>query len=244
MNILKCKTLYIFFFYMISIVSFTALNAQEQLKILPKNVYVRNTCTKIFEDLNPSIIIEKQEIIKKPANFKQEEWTKEEKLKILTAASSISSLSGLQYYSASRKAMRTLYTESFVIRDLKTMAKTTDPSFDSAKDNEKDFTLYAKQTDLTFGENIYKYEYNIKNNVIFFIQQNVTPLSYGIIPLLKKERLNSVVALIDDKDSIVIYIAIMAKASMPKSMIKSVNASFTTRAEAIIDWFKNKDLNM
>ncbi|GHT48439.1 hypothetical protein FACS1894102_1470 [Spirochaetia bacterium] len=224
------------------------------LKEIPENENVKLICEGILKNFKPSMIVEKQAIIEKPKDFKSDKWTLGEKVKVLNLITSLSTLTGVQYYSESHKKTRTFYEDSFVIKDLNSKTKIPDPVFDLTNGilketnnnisvNDNKFVIYAKQKDNTFGENIYKYDYTVKLDAIVFVQQNITSISYGIIPLIKKENLNTVVALIDNKEHITIYIAILALTSIPQSLERRVNASFTNRADAIISWFTDKTLN-
>ncbi|GMO26522.1 MAG: hypothetical protein Ta2B_06720 [Termitinemataceae bacterium] len=216
--------------------------AQAKLKSLPQDDSVRAKCNEIYNTLNPDTIVEIKASVKKQAAFSSAAWNATEKLKVLNAVSSISSLAGIQYYSESRKAMRTFYETSYVIKDETSQTKIADPLYDVSKPLPESFTLLAKQKDLSFGDNIYQYDYYVSDTAIYFVQHNLTPISYSFIPILKKEKLNTVVAFIDNKDSILIYVATMAKATLLPGMEKKVNASFTNRANALIKWFEGKVL--
>jgi hypothetical protein len=215
--------------------------ADNTLKLVPENDSIQKVCNEIITGLKPSVIVEKQALLKKPDTWKRGLWTQEEKTKILNAASSISTLSGLQYYSASRGEMRTFYELSYVIQNPKSDTLLPDPVFNPGG-LPQSFTLYARQKDLTFNGNVYQYDYHITPDAIFFVQENLTAMSYGIIPILKKEKLKSVVALINNEDSITIYITTMAQANLIPGLEKRVNSSFNTRIEALIKWFETKDL--
>lgn len=191
--------------------------------------------------LKPSLLVDRLATIQKPRDWNTGAWTEAEKTELVNTVCAISTLSGLQYYSASRKEMRTFYESSFAISDIVKKTPIKDPVFKAGAPIPTPFTLYAQQKDLTFGDNIYRYDYYVADSAIYFVQQNITAMSYGIIPLLQKEKLNVVVAFIDAGDSLNIYIATMAKvAFLPAAMRDKVSASFSTRAEALLSWLGKK----
>ncbi|MDR0410203.1 MAG: hypothetical protein LBH18_07425, partial [Spirochaetaceae bacterium] len=155
---------------------------------MPRSAPVRAAFDKSSAELSPSMVSESVFLYKKPAAFaggEGGECTEAEMLRVLNTLSSISSLAGLQYYSASRKAMRVFYEESEVVNNPQEKAPVADPLF--ADNAPPAFTLYARQKDLTFGDNVYRYDYAVHDNALVFTQTNCTPLRYGIIPVVPKE---------------------------------------------------------
>jgi len=72
---------------------------------------------------------------------------------------------------------------------------------------------------------------------LFFIQENMTSMSYGIIPAVGKNKLRSVLAVIDCGDSLLIYAVSMAKAGSVPGMTDKIGNSFKNRADAVYKWF-------
>lgn len=212
------------------------------MKKTPNNAELKKVCSEIMKKISPSVIVEDITIIKKPDSWVKGKWTQEETVKLLNAITSISTLRGLQYYSSSRKKMRTFYESSVVIKNLDTKTESPDPVFDTKKRPPDFFMLYAMQKDLSFGENIYSYKYYVKDDFIYFVQENETAMKYGIIPVLQAKNLNVVVAFIDQGDAICVYIATMAKALMLPGVEGKVSSSFKNRADALFKWLKDKKL--
>jgi hypothetical protein len=146
----------------------------------------------------------------------------------------LSTLTGIEYFSASRNTMRTFYVYSTVINEPVSKNPLSDPVFEQPPAH---YTLYARQTDLTFGDNIYRYEYTAVEDALFFIQENMTALNYGIIPAVSKNSLQSVLAVINCGDSLLIYAVSMAKAASVPGMTDRVGNSFRNRADAVYKWF-------
>jgi hypothetical protein len=210
--------------------------AEVQLKdprpiLIPRHPGLRRLADGLMGDLEPGLFVESLYRYEKPAAGG---WTDDERLRLYNEALALSSLSGIQYYSASRKTMRTFYEYSRVIDGPNTKQVLPDPVF-SAGPGE--LRVYARQKDLTFGDNIYQYDYLASGDSLIFVQQNLTAMTAGIIPAVGKNKLRSVVAVIDAGDSLLIYAASMAKAVSLPGMRERIGKSFTTRAEAILKWF-------
>jgi hypothetical protein len=133
--------------------------------------------------------------------------------------------------------MRTFYEISQIIDGPSSKNPLPDPAFLRPP---RELSLYARQKDLTFGDNIYQYDFYYTQGTIIFIQQNLTSLTAGIIPAVGKNNLRSVVAIIDAEDSILVYAASMAKAVLIPGMNERLGTSFANRAEAILRWFSDQ----
>jgi hypothetical protein len=203
----------------------------------PADARLISAIEEIKAAVKPNILIESLCYYKKPAS--SSEWNEEERVKLLNGISSLSTLAGLTYYSPSRKKTLTFYETSSIIDSPQNKQKLPDPFW--TKENLPDsITLYAAQKDLTFGDNIYKFDFTIEGDAIFFYQRNVTTLYYGIIPVLGKEKLCSIVALINTDEAVLIYMASMADAVSFPGMKNRVAASFSARSAAVLAWFNSK----
>jgi hypothetical protein len=206
--------------------------------LIPNHSGIRQSVTKIINTINPNILVETLFLYDKPADKKTEPagWDEKQKNNVFNQLTAVSTLTGIQYYSSSRGAMRVFYEYSSVI-DLETQKLLPDPVFTQPP---AALTLFARQKDLTFGDNIYRYDYVNDASAVFFIQENVTPIKYGIIPVIGKGNLRSVMAVIDCGDSILIYAASLAKAASVSGLSDKISASFSNRAKAVIHWFSEK----
>jgi hypothetical protein len=185
-------------------------------------------------DVEPSFFVETLRLYKKPPSSAIPVWSEEERGALFNGILALSTLTGLQYYSASRKTMRTFYETSWVIDGPDTKQALEDPFY---RQPPREVVLYARQKDLTFGDNIYQYTYYAQPDGLVFIQQNYTSLTVRIIPAVSKDNLRSVVAIIDAEEYLLVYIASMAKAVSFPGMNQQVGRSFSTRADAILQWF-------
>jgi hypothetical protein len=202
------------------------------LKLLPVYPELRQFIANTMTSLEPTLAVETLYLYKKPGSAGS--WNDTQRVNLFNQMLAISTLTGIEYFSATRNTMRTFYEYSSVIDGPASKKPLSDPVFDQPP---AQYTLYARQKDLTFGDNIYSYEYNALENALFFVQENLTALSYGIIPAVSKNKLRSVLAVIDCGDSLLIYAVSMAKAASVPGMTDRVGNSFRNRADAVYKWY-------
>jgi len=207
--------------------------------LLPANFELKQFIGSVQNTLNPSLMVEALYLYKKPDAFHTSiySWDERQKTGIFNQITAISSLAGIQYFSASRNAMRTFYEVSGVIDGPQTRNPLPDPSFSQLPAS---YSLYARQRDLTFGDNVYRYDYVNRNDIIYFSQENMTSLTYGIIPAIGRGSLRSVIAIIDCGDSILVYALSMARAASLPGMGDRISSSFSNRAAAVLGWLTSR----
>ena len=202
------------------------------LKLLPALPDLRQFVTNSMTSLEPTLTVETLYLFKKHNSTAI--WNENLRTALFNQMTAISTLAGIEYFSATRNTMRTFYEYSSVIDSPSSKKPLSDPVFDKPP---AQYTLFARQKDLTFGDNIYRYEYRAAESALFFIQENMTSMSYGIIPAVGKNRLRSVLAVIDCGDSLLIYAVSMAKAASVPGMTDRIGNSFKNRADAVYKWF-------
>ena len=207
-----------------------------QPQLLPKQEFLRGLVEKFRRDLDPGVMVETLHVYRKPQGTGST-LSAEEEARLYNATLALSTLSGLQYYSASRGAMRTFYETSSVIDEPSTKRPLPDPVYPRPP---AQLTLHARQKDTSFGDNIYQYDYYSVPGAMIFVQQNLTTLSYGPIPAVGKNKLNSVVAVLDAGNHLLVYMASMAKAASVPGMKERMGNSFANRSEAIFHWFSDQ----
>ena len=206
--------------------------------LIPKNSELLQIVNNARNELNPNMLVESLYLYKKPASYHTSSgsWNNGQKTGVFNQMLALSTLTGIQYFSASRSEMRTFYEYSSVIDDPKTKKPVPDPVIAQPAS----MTLYARQVDLTFGDNIYRYDYSAFSDVVVFTQENLTSLSVGIIPVIGKGKLRSVLAVIDCGDSILLYAVSMVNAFSVSGLRDRISNSFNTRAEAVLKWFSGR----
>lgn len=206
-------------------------------QLLPRNSVLRELVETIRLELNPSVMVETLHIYKKPPEAGRNAWNAREEIELYNGVLALSTLAGLQYFSQSRGTMRTFYETSSVIDGPSTKKPVTDPVYARPPSA---LTIYSRQKDLTFGDNIYQYDYYSVPGAIIFIQQNLTSLSYGILRAVGKNNLRSIVAVLDADDYLLVYAGSMAKAASLPGMNTRIGDSFANRADAVVHWFSDR----
>jgi hypothetical protein len=161
----------------------------------------------------------------------------EQQLRIYNILRSISSLEGIQYYSASRKTMRIFYAESYVIDSFLTKKRLPDPLVKTIP--EKD-VVDVHQRDLTFGANDYEYDYRSLDGAIAFFSSNVGTIHYLIFPVIGPRKLNTTVLVVPAGQDILLYVFSSANAMSIPGLNDRLKDSFSNRADALFSWFKTK----
>ncbi|MDR1575124.1 MAG: hypothetical protein LBS37_03885 [Treponema sp.] len=206
------------------------------LRILPRHEELRRIITETMDSLSPSLLVETLYRYQKKQTAAGA-WSGAERTALFNQALALSTLTGIEYYSASRRAMRTFYESSRVIDGPDTKKVLSDPVYPAPPAS---LTLYARQKDLTFGDNIYRYSYLNVADAFCCVQENLTALTAGIIPAVGRNKLRSVMAVIDCGDSLLIYLVSMAKTVSLPGMGERIGNSFTNRAEAMLKWFTGR----
>ena len=205
------------------------------LRLAPQHGEVGRFVREAMSELGPGILVETLFLYSKP-HGRATAWTEEERAGLFNSVTALSTLAGTQYFSASRGAMRTFYETSQVIDNPRDRRPLPDPSFAVPPAT---LVLYARQRDLTFGDNVYRFDYRAGPDFILFMQENMTAMTAGIIPAVGRNRLRTVVAIIDVGDSLLIYAAAMARAASIPGMGERIGNSFNNRLAAMLSWFSD-----
>jgi len=221
----------------------TALRAGEQpsaiqfkngnLVLMPRDENLVRITENIRKNLNPGVITETLYLYEKPAGADKTGWTQSELAALYNETIALGTLAGIQYFSASRNAMRTFYESSSVIDNPSAKNPLPDPRFSVPA---RELIIYARQKDLTFGDNIYEYTYNYFPGALIFVQENLTNLKAGIFTAVRANNLRSVLAVMDAGEYLLVYAVSMAKAASLPGMNDRIGSSFTNRAQAILEW--------
>jgi hypothetical protein len=163
--------------------------------------------------------------------------TQEAKLKIYNILRSISSMQGIEYYSASRKKMRTLFARSYVIDDPETRDPLPDPLVEEIPAYS---LLYVLQEDLTFGENLYRSEYYYTDDYFLLENRNLTTMRYFMLPMVKPGQSATFILLVPEADQVVFYGAIGAHTISLFGLERKKQDSFYNRLKATYGWFTDR----
>jgi len=207
--------------------------------LLPNDSGLRRIVDGIMSSQEPNMFVEALYLYRKPAFIAESSdgWSDTQRTGVFNQIMAVSSMTGLQYYSASRGTMRTFYEYSYVVDGPDTKKRIPDPVFTGVPEA---LTLFVRQKDLTFGDNIYRYDIVANQDAIYLTQVNITALTITLIPVIRRGNLTTVMAVIDCGDSILIYAASMAKALSFPGLWDRISDSFSNRAQAVLNWFSGR----
>lgn len=155
-------------------------------------------------------------------------------LSIYNILRSVSTMKGINYYSASRKRMRTLFTESYVVDSPELKNKLNDPLIQIIPPYSK---IYTFQKDLTFGENLYISEYHFGGNYIMVKNQNITTMRYLFLSMVKPKNSRNYLILIPIENQLIFYGLTCLRAFNFLGLEKRRKNSLYNRTKAIYGWF-------
>jgi hypothetical protein len=161
----------------------------------------------------------------------------ESRLRIYNILLSISTMKGIQYYSASRERMRTLFAESYVVDGPDAENRLPDPVVGEIPPFKK---LYALQEDLTFGENIYETQFRYSGDFFMLDSTNLTTMHYLFFPMVKPRNSVTLILLIPAGDELLFYGAVGAHTIGLPGLARSREESFYNRLKAIFGWFTQR----
>lgn len=165
--------------------------------------------------------------------YEKHKATKVETDKIAHIFRSLSSLEGLKYFSTSKQSIQVLYEKSYTIISKKNKAKIADNFIDKTNG----LRLFALQKDNFFGENVFQYDYALSENTVSLQSTNSESLKKGFIPIISEGNLQGNLIVHDLTTHLLIYIFTQAKFINIPGLEGKLNSSFSTRAEALYDWF-------
>ena len=163
--------------------------------------------------------------------------TPEALLELYNLMHAVSRMKGLEYYSASRKRMRTLFSQSYVIDEPSSRKPVPDRIFTGEIPTEEQ--TYIFQEDLTFGGNAYSADYFRDGQVLSLRTNNLTPMRYLGIPLVRERESLTWICLIPFGDGILFYGLACARSGRFLGLEKSTarEESFYHRLKALYRWY-------
>lgn len=209
----------------------TRASDEASLALLPR-VEAAESLRKALEAQKPGVVVEALFVLKRPAPTEAEA----ELSTVYGLLRSLGSLEGIQYWSASRKTWRTFYAESYRIDGPETRKRLPDPPFPAGPLPATE-TLYAFQRDLSFGSNVYRYDFRTYPGSIGLEQRNLTRMSYGLVPVASPEGLSTRILVIQARDGLLFYALSSTEAPSVPLLKGKLRESFGNRAAALFKWF-------
>lgn len=155
---------------------------------------------------------------------------------------SISTLAGIEYYSASRKRYRIFYKDSYVIDNPKSKIHQPDPLIAAGVLIPDSDMQYLRQRDSSFGDNVYRASYIYQDDITTLEITNLTTMFYTIIPLVQPEQLRTLFAAILTEEGAIFYGVSLVElgAGGVFGLEERAANSFTNRIIAVSDWFADQ----
>jgi hypothetical protein len=151
----------------------------------------------------------------------------------------ISSLEGIQYYSASRGRYRTFYSESYRIDGPDTKRRLPDAQAPAGMLPSTE-SYYAFQRDTTFGPNVYRCAYRSFPEAVSLESINLTSLSLLALPVMSPNKLHIRLLVIQTEEAILFYVVNTAEMPSIPLVRDQVQESIANRTEALFKWFASR----
>jgi hypothetical protein len=203
----------------------------EDLTLIP-HLIIKDEIEEEIKKMEPLIGVEILILHSSRKNNIEEE--PELKLLLYNTLRSISTLKGIQYYSASRKRMRIFYHDAYVIDSPKTKKRMKDPLVDTIIKND---SIYAFFKDSSFGNYVCGIDYTVDDECYFMKMENFTLIWYFIFPIIDPHNLRSYIIIIPSEKYLLFYGFSCLDSSNPFGIAESRIESLYNRIKAIYNWF-------
>ncbi len=175
-----------------------------------------------------------------PSSYNREFFQREpsqQHLAIYNILRSISSMKGIEYYSASRQRWRTFYLDSYVIPSQNAEQPLPDPLVSSIPE---DSLLYIFQHDSSFGRNRYQAHYRYHEHSFLVTIHNLTTMRYLIFPMVQPQNMRILIHIMPTEEGLIYYGLSMVNVPNLFGFEERVANSFTNRVRALYRWFKSQ----
>jgi hypothetical protein len=209
----------------------TVIKKGENLNLLPA-VSKKKEIEEEIKEMDPLIGVE---ILILHSSMKKNIHEAEEyKLLLYNTLRSISTLKGIQYYSASRKRMRIFYHDAYVIDSPKTKKRMQDPLVDTIIETDR---IYAFFKDSSFGDYTCGIDYAVDDECYFMKMENLTLIWYIIFPIIDPRNLRSYIIIIPAENHLLFYGYSCLDSTNLFGIAESRIESLYNRIKAIYNWF-------
>lgn len=158
------------------------------------------------------------------------------RLRLYNILRSVSTMEGIEYYSASRERMRTFYHDSYAVASADGEQRIPDPLVSRVPDEA---TVYVYQRDSSFGRNVQRLDYFYDSENILVRMENQTTMFYnGFIPLVGEENLRTYLVVEPGREGVVFYGHLAVRVGALFGMEERAQNSFYNRIKALYDWFQ------
>ncbi len=147
---------------------------------------------------------------------------------------SVSTMEGTEYWSASRRRMRTLYAEAYRVESASNRVRQPDPDDVPAVPGSSQ-VFYAFLRDLTFGGNVMKYDVLLGDSFIEMANENVTTVRYYLLPLASPGNMRSGLLVVPCREGLLVHFQSTIDAI--DILEKRVFESAGNKSLAVLGWF-------
>lgn len=147
---------------------------------------------------------------------------------------SVSTLEGIEYYSASRKRMRTFFYESYAITDPESREPLPDPIVRAVPPED---AILVYQRDSSMGSNVSRLTYRYTGDAVAISIENLTMMHYYLVPLVAPGNLHMHLMVIPGNEQFLFYGVCGVDAHNFLGLAQRKRASFYNRIKAMYGWF-------
>jgi len=165
--------------------------------------------------------------------------TAQRHLELYNILRSVSTLEGLEYFSASRGEMRLLFEESWAIPDPDSAdVVLPDPLVTAVPEED---TIFLHQKDKSFANNESVMRFTARPEVIAASIVNLTPMRYkGLIRVVDPENMQIHLVVVPLDEGLLMYGTMSARTRDVKAFMDRARNSFTNRVIALTWWYRDR----
>jgi hypothetical protein len=157
-------------------------------------------------------------------------------LRISNALRAVSTLKGIEYYSASRQKMRTFFNEAYVIDSPASRNRLSDPQVTVIPAREE---IFIFTNDSTLDDNILSVIYTWNNEYMSMFMQNLTTVWALFIPAIQPGGFKTLLIVLPVKEGLLFYgLCCIKTVNLFGLAEKKGEASTYNRLVAFFKWFK------
>jgi hypothetical protein len=158
---------------------------------------------------------------------------------IYNALHAVSSLEGIEYFSASRGRMHTFFYDASFVESADGGARLPDPLLDEAPQPGLSERRYASFEDATFGRYVVEVAYEVGESSFVLGLTNAGTIRKMLIPFVQPGALLSTIVVVPLEDQIVVYGVSCVRALNVLGLVERRGEdSFTNRLAALMSWFR------
>jgi hypothetical protein len=212
--------------------------SEDPVNTLMPDMDISSVITGELKEIDPNIGVETLNIISLPEELQESGDKKAQMLTIYNILRSVSSIEGIDYYSASRERMRTFFKQFYRVENTENTRKLPDPTVEKIP-AEDSFLVF--QEDLTFGKNFSRLTYRYNGNYISLSIENLKTMWYGILPLIGAHNMQVHLIVFPFGDYLIFYgnSGVHTLVSL-LGIEKSKTDSFYNRIQALFNWFSRQ----